>query len=108
MDGRQYKGRKAVLAALEAAGPQGPVPGRLDSQLQLQPVIHVADDGRSAKIRSRQLRFTRDAQGRPMWGGGIYENELVKEGGMDMKQLTAFQDIFLRRRELGQPLELTP
>ena len=34
--------------------------------------------------------------------------ELVKEGGMDMKQLTAFQDIFLRRRELGQPLELTP
>jgi len=81
MDGRQYKGREAILAALEASGPQGPVPGRLDSQLQLQPVIHVAEDGRSAKIRSRQLRFTRDAQGRPMWGGGIYENELVKEGG---------------------------
>ncbi len=34
--------------------------------------------------------------------------ELVKEGAMDVKQLTAFEDIFLRRRELGQPLELTP
>ena len=33
-------------------------------------------------MRSRMLQLTRDAAGRPMWGAGIYENELVKEGGI--------------------------
>jgi hypothetical protein len=95
IDGSQYRGRGSILAALKASGPEGPVPGRLDSQLQLQPVIHVADDGRSAKIRSRLLRFTRDAQGRPMWGGGIYENELVKEGGTWKFSRLRFQPTWL-------------
>jgi hypothetical protein len=82
IDDQRYAGRDRVLAFLKTAGPEGPVKGALDSQLQLQPVIHVAADGKSAKIRSRLLELTRDAQGRPMWGGGIYENELVKEKGV--------------------------
>jgi hypothetical protein len=75
------KGHNGVLTFLKASGPEGPQKGVLNSQLQLQPVIHVAADGRSAKIRSRLLQLTRDARGRPMWGAGIYENDLVKEGG---------------------------
>src|SRR5262249_25429236 len=75
------RGRDGVLAFLKASGPEGPQKGVLNSQLQLQPVIHVAADGRSARIRSRLLQLTRDAQGRPMWGAGIYENELVKDNG---------------------------
>ncbi len=75
------KGHAGVLAFLKASGPEGPQKGALNSQLQLQPVIHVASDGRTAKIRSRLLQLTRDAQGRPMWGAGVYENELVKENG---------------------------
>lgn len=46
-----------------------------------QTVIHVADDGRSAKVRSRmmqQLSFG----GRPSLGAAIYENEAVKENGV--------------------------
>ena len=34
--------------------------------------------------------------------------ELVKEGEMDVRQSEAFADLFLKRRGLGQPLELTP
>jgi segregation and condensation protein A len=34
--------------------------------------------------------------------------ELVKEGDMDVKQTAAFDPLFLRRRQFGQPLELTP
>ena len=34
--------------------------------------------------------------------------ELVKEGAMDVRQAEAFADLFLKRRGLGQPLELTP
>jgi len=82
MDDKRQAGRDAILASLNASGPQGPVKGALNSELQLQPVIHMAADGRTAKIRSRLLQLTRDAQGRPMWGAGIYENELVKEGGV--------------------------
>jgi hypothetical protein len=82
IDAVQHSGRERILAWLKALGPEGPVKGALDSQLQLQPVIHVAADGRSARIRSRLLQLTRDAQGRPMWGAGIYENELVKEEGV--------------------------
>lgn len=34
--------------------------------------------------------------------------ELVKEGTMEVRQAKAFDDLYLRRRENGQPLELTP
>jgi hypothetical protein len=82
IDGAKHAGRDAVLAYLKSTGAEGPVKGALNSQLQLQPVIHVAPDGRTARIRSRLLQLTRNAAGTPMWGGGIYESELVKEGGV--------------------------
>ena len=75
-------GRERILAALKASGPDGPVKDSLNSLLQLQPVIDVAADGRTAKIRSRLLQLARDKAGRPIWGGGIYEDELVKEDGV--------------------------
>jgi hypothetical protein len=81
-DGGQHVGRAPVLAYLQSLGPAGPVKNALDSQLQLQPVIDVAPDGGSAKIRSRTLELARDANGRPMWGAGIYENELVNDNGV--------------------------
>ena len=34
--------------------------------------------------------------------------ELVKDGAMDVKQTKAFDDLYLRRRDIGQPLELIP
>jgi hypothetical protein len=28
------------------------------------------------------LQLARDTQGQPIWGGGVYENDLVKENGV--------------------------
>ena len=83
-DAQPAAGREHILAALKASGPEGPVKGVLNSLLQLQPVIHIAADGKTAKLRSRVLQLTRDPHGRPMWGGGIYENELVNRNGVWM------------------------
>lgn len=91
-DNSRYTGRERILAFLRTSGPDGPVKGALNSLLQLQPVIHVAGDGKTARIRSRFLQLTRGVQDRPMWGAGIYENELVKESGVwKFKRLHAHQ-----------------
>jgi hypothetical protein len=82
VDQTRTLGRNRILDSLKASGPEGPVKGVLNSQLQLQPVIHIAPDGRTAKIRSRLLQLMRDAHARPMWGSGIYENEVVQENGV--------------------------
>jgi SnoaL-like domain len=77
-----YVGRERIRAFLQASGPQGPIKGLLDNQLQLQPLIDVAPDGTTARIRSRLLQQSRDSDGAAVWSGGIYENELVKEDGI--------------------------
>jgi hypothetical protein len=82
VEGMLIAGSDNILGFLQALGPEGPARDALNSQLQLQPVIHVAADGRSARIRSRMLQLARDSEGRPIWGAGIYENELVKENGV--------------------------
>jgi acetyl esterase/lipase len=79
-----YKGQKRVrefLLAVFGRGGEGPVAGRLGNHVQMQPVIHVAEDGKTAKIRVRmmqQLNFGTRAS----MGGSVYENEAVKEDGV--------------------------
>ncbi|MET0291282.1 MAG: nuclear transport factor 2 family protein [Steroidobacteraceae bacterium] len=67
---------------LGSGQPEGPAPGMLNSQLQLQPVIDIAADGRTASLQSRLLRLARDANGRPVWGGGRYVAKLASTGGV--------------------------
>lgn len=71
-----------ILAFLRASGPEGPQKDVLNDQLQLQPLIDVAADGRTAKVRSRLLRQGRAPDGRALWGAGLYENELVNVDGV--------------------------
>jgi acetyl esterase/lipase len=78
-----YKGQdhvRAFLLTVFGRGKEGPVAGRLGNHLQLQPVIDVAPDGRTAKIRSRMLQQM-SLGGRASLGGAVYENEAVKEDG---------------------------
>lgn len=76
-----YKGRARVRAALGLKGPPGPQPGVLDLEMQLQPVIHVSADGRTAKARWRTLEM-KGAHGKAgQWGAGVQENEYAIENG---------------------------
>ncbi len=77
-----YIGRERVRGFLFAAfGRAGPVAGRLGNHIQMQHVIDVAPDGKTAEIRGRMLQQL-SFGGRPSLGAAIYENEAVKEDGV--------------------------
>lgn len=54
--------------------------GRMYNHMQLQPVIHVADDGLSAKARWRSFMMVGRLGAEARWGEATYENEYVKDG----------------------------
>jgi hypothetical protein len=78
-----YIGRERIRTFLHtvysAAGPKENV---LSNHMQLQPVIHVAPDGKTAKARIRLLFQTGRYGQAASWGGGVYENEYVNNGGV--------------------------
>jgi acetyl esterase/lipase len=77
-DGREHV--RAFLLKVFGRGTEGPVAGRLGNHMQLQPVIDVAPDGKSAKIRIRmfqQMSFGSHAS----VGAAVYENTAVLEDG---------------------------
>jgi hypothetical protein len=77
-----FLGPARVLDYLRSLGSEFPQQGRLYDQMQLQPIVHVAPDGRTAKARwhlfSQEAMHGEYAR----WGTGIYENEYVKEDGV--------------------------
>jgi hypothetical protein len=77
-----YVGKERVLAFLKLNGPEFPQPGRLFDQMQIQPIVHVAPDGLTAK--GRWHMFAQEAQHGEFanWGLGVFENEYVKENGV--------------------------
>jgi hypothetical protein len=78
-----YRGRERVREFLHTVfGAPGPSAGRLGDHLQIQPVIVVAEDGRTAVARTRVLQMMGFAGRSASWVGGIYLNEFVKEDGV--------------------------
>jgi acetyl esterase/lipase len=77
-----YVGKARVREFLSLLGPVGLKDGELNDHVQLQPVVHVAADGRSAKIRSRELNMTGVFESHGEWSEGVYENTFVKDGGV--------------------------
>lgn len=78
--GGVYVGPASIARGLSLMGPAGLEPGQLNNYVMVQPVIHVAADNRTAKARWRSdVQLSRAGEGR--WGGGVYENEYVNEGG---------------------------
>ena len=79
-----YRGNDRVrgfLLNVFGRGGEGPVEGRLGNHMHMQPVIHVAPDGSSAKIRSRMMQQLTFGE-RASMGASVYENEAVKEDGV--------------------------
>ena len=77
-----YVGKEHVLAFLKLNGPEFPQTGRLFDQMQLQPIVHVAPDGLSAKGRWHMFAQEAVHGEYARWGLGVFENEYVKEGGV--------------------------
>jgi hypothetical protein len=77
-----YVGEAHVRKFLGLLGPKGPRDGHIDDHMQLQIVVHVAPDGRTAKLRARELTLGGDLGGRNHLSEGTYENSLVKERGV--------------------------
>jgi hypothetical protein len=83
IDGRGvYTGQARVREYLQHIGSEFPHAGRLLDQMQLQPIVHVSPDGRSARGRWRV--FIQAAQSGKFheWGMGVSENEYVKDAGV--------------------------
>jgi hypothetical protein len=77
-----YVGPERILAFFRTLGEEGPRDGRLYDHMQLQPVVHVAPDGRSAKARWRLFSQVAEHGEWARWGVGVYENEYVLEDGV--------------------------
>jgi hypothetical protein len=56
--------------------------GLQHNHMQFQPVITLAPDGQSAKMRSRALSIMGQWERYSQWMGGVYENEYIKEDGV--------------------------
>jgi len=76
----KFFGHERIREYMRHFGP--PPPGLLMNHIQLQPVIHVAEDGRTGRCRLRALIQVGRMGGEAMWGECIYENEYVKEDGV--------------------------
>jgi hypothetical protein len=76
----QFVGQDRIREYLHALGPAEY--GRLFNHLQLQPVIHVAEDGQSARARWRSFMQVGHLGKEARWGDAVYENEYVKEDGV--------------------------
>ena len=78
-----YVGPERIRKVLNLRGPVGgKTPDFFTIHQLTQPVIHISDDGNSAKARLRLFQCGGNADGSSgSWIGGIYENTAVKENG---------------------------
>ena len=89
----KFIGHERIREYMLHFGP--PPPGLLMNHMQLQPVIHVADDGMSGKARVRALLQVGRMGAEAMWGECLYENEYVKEDGVwKISVLKAWQTFY--------------
>jgi SnoaL-like domain len=85
-----YIGQDRVRQYMHKLGSPGH--GKLFNHLQLQPVIHVAPDARSAKARWRAVIQLGELGKTARWGEGTYENTYAKEDNVwKIKSLHFYQ-----------------
>ncbi len=77
-----YIGRDRIRRAMLLLGPEGLGQGYLNNHMQLQAVIVVAPDGKTATGRWQGMVMLAEPGANGIWGVGIYENTYVKEDGV--------------------------
>jgi hypothetical protein len=76
-----YRGRDRItrFLALRAAG--APAYGKFWVTLQMQPLVTLAPDGRTAWARFRGLEMRGELHVNARWGEGVYENRYARDSG---------------------------
>jgi hypothetical protein len=77
-----YVGRTSIRRGLNALGPAGLADGEINDHIQLQTIVSVLPDGRTARARGTDIGMTGTTAGLALWSQSIYENEFVKQGGV--------------------------
>lgn len=77
-----YRGKARIRASLDLFTAQGLAEGSLRNHIQVQPVIHIAEDGLHAWSRHRAISQLGAYGGAAFVSGGLYENEYVREEGV--------------------------
>jgi ketosteroid isomerase-like protein len=77
-----YVSRKHVRNSFDIDGPAGLRQGEVAEHFLYQHVIHVSDDGKTAKARVRELTLSGAFGKRAEVGGEVAENTFVKERGI--------------------------
>jgi hypothetical protein len=75
-----FAGQERIRTYLHQLGPL--TYGKLFNHMQLQPVIHIAADGATAKARWRSLMQVGQLGKEARWGEATYENAYVKEASL--------------------------
>jgi hypothetical protein len=102
----RFVGHERIREYMRHFGP--PKDGLLMNHMQLQPVIHVSEDGKRGNARVRALMLVGQYGDHAMWGEAIYENEYVKEGGTwKIAKLKAYQ-VFYTPYDKGWAKEASP
>jgi hypothetical protein len=77
-----YVGKARILAYLQSLGAEGPQEGVLNDHMQLQPIVTVAPDGKTARARWHEFSQEAVHGQNHFWGTGVYENEYRFEDGV--------------------------
>jgi hypothetical protein len=77
-----YAGKAHILAYLQSLGAEGPQEGVLNDHMQLQPIVTVAADGKTAQARWHEFSQEAVHGQNHFWGTGVYENEYRFEDGV--------------------------
>jgi hypothetical protein len=101
-------GKERVREFLNLLGPHGLRQGWLNDHIQLQIIVTVAEDGKTARTRNRELEMSGIYGGNAKWSEGIYENTYVKEKGIWKFKSVRFYPTFICDYDKGWAKDAQP
>lgn len=103
-----YVGKRRIRQFLDLLGHDGLEYGWMNDHIQLQPVVHVASDGQTARMRSRELAMTGRYGQWGKWSEGTYEDTFVKQGGVWKIESLHFYPTFISDYDKGWAHDAEP
>ncbi len=103
-----YVGKRRVREFLDLLGHHGLTYGWLNDHIQLQPIVDVAPDGKTARLRSRELDMTGVYGKWGEWSEGTYENTFVKQAGVWKFRSVHYYPTFISDYDRGWAKDAEP